>query len=94
MKTIWKFEIPLSLSFTIKMPIDAKILCIDVDQKNGCPCIWALVNPEEAKMKRYFEIYGTGMGIYCDMGIDRKYIGTFQLNSGALVFHVFEREYF
>lgn len=91
-KQIWKFEIDSPSKLGIEMPIGAEILTVQV--QNETPCIWALVNPEETKMKRYFEIYGTGMGIYCDMGIDRKYIGTFQLNSGALVFHVFEREYF
>ena len=88
MKTIWKFEIPLSLSFTIKMPIDAKILCIDVDQKNGCPCIWALVDSENKEEERFFELFGTGNKINEDI-VDMNYIGTYQ--NTPFVWHIFER---
>ena len=57
------------------MPKDAEILTIQT--QNETPCIWALVNPEH--------------DIYYDMGINRKYINTFQLGGGSLVFHLFER---
>ncbi len=87
-KTIWKFEInPSNLS--IEMPKKAEILT--VQQQNGEACIWALVNPDEEKEERVFEIFGTGHSVPVDMGIERKYINTFQLNGGALVFHLFER---
>lgn len=41
--------------------------------------------------KRIFEIFGTGHTIYCDMGVDRRYIGTFQIENGQFIGHVFER---
>jgi hypothetical protein len=75
--------------FTLEMPKDAEILTVQT--QNEKPCIWALVNPENDKELRYFEVYGTGHGIHYDMGIERKYINTFQLDDGSLVFHLFER---
>ena len=70
------------------MPRGAKILTIQV--QNEIPCIWALVNPENEKENRYFEIFRTGQYIPVDIGIERKYINTFQLNGGRLEFHLFE----
>lgn len=87
-KQIWKFAINPNL-IMVKMPKDAEILTIQT--QNETPCIWALVNPENAKELRHFEVYGTGRDISCDIGIERKYINTFQLDGGSLVFHLFER---
>jgi hypothetical protein len=87
-KQIWKFAINAN-RFAVEMPKNAEILTVQV--QNETPCIWALVNPESPKELRHFEFYGTGHDIHCDMGIERKYINTFQLDGGALVFHLFER---
>ena len=87
-KQIWKFAI--NPKTTLEMPKGAEILTMQL--QNEIPCIWALVNPENEKELRNFEIYGTGNNIHCDIGIERKYIGTFQLQSRvALVYHLFER---
>ena len=83
MKTIWKFELPKQGN--VEMPKGAEILTVQT--QNEKPCIWALVNPDAEKEERAFVIYGTGH--YFQL-IDYKYIGTFQLNEGRLVFHVFE----
>jgi hypothetical protein len=40
--------------------------------------------------ERMFEIFGTGSPIQYDIGTDRKYIGTYQLYGGDLVYHLFE----
>jgi hypothetical protein len=88
-KTIWKFQFEVADIFVIEMPKDAEILTIQ--SQNGNPCMWALVNPEEEKEERHFEMYGTGHDIYYDMGVDRQYIGSFQMLSGDLIFHIFER---
>ena len=53
--------------------------------------MWALVNPDEQTEERHFEVYGTGHPVYCDMGIERKYIATAQTDVGGYVWHVFER---
>lgn len=84
-KQVWKFAI--NPKTTLEMPKGASILTMQL--QNGIPCIWALVNPENEKELRYFEIYGTGDSIDC---VGKKYIGTFQVQSSiVLVYHLFER---
>jgi hypothetical protein len=69
------------------MPQDAKILCVQT--QNDMPCIWAIVNEEaEPRENRLFHIYGTGHEI--KNLENKKYVGTYQLQGGVLVFHVFE----
>ena len=87
-KQIWKFPIHTN-NIIVEMPKDAEILTIQT--QNETPCIWALVNPENAKELRHFEVYGTGHDIHCYCDIECKYINTFQLDGGSLVFHLFER---
>jgi hypothetical protein len=90
-RIIWKYPLTISDFQLITMPTYAEILSVQV--QNDIPCIWALVNPDpEAEMEmRRFEIYGTGHTIQFDMGVDRKYIGTFMTNNDKLVWHLFER---
>lgn len=88
-KTIWKFEIKATDKQHIKMPKGAEILYID--NQYEVANLWALVDPKEEMEERTFEVFGTGHEIYYDMGVDRNHIGSFQLNQGTLVFHVFER---
>ena len=95
-KSIWKFPMEVNDKVTISMPKGAEILTIQTQQigkftPDETPCIWALVDTENGKEERYFEIFGTGHPIPNDMGVERKYINTFQLKGGALVFHLFER---
>lgn len=88
-KVIWKFPLLTVGMQNVKMPIDSEILC--VQNQNDTPCLWALVYPEKEIEERCIEMFGTGHNIYCDMGVDRKYLSTIQLNDGELVFHFFER---
>jgi hypothetical protein len=88
-KTIWKYELEMNQRTAIEIPHSAEILCVQTQFNN--PCIWALVDTDNYKEERVFEIFGTGFSIKGDMGVDRKYIGTFQLEGGALVYHLFER---
>lgn len=87
-KQIWKFEINPN-KVIIEMPKGAEILTIQIQDEN--PCIWALVNPENEKDLRHFEIYGTGHDIKYGFDTSRVYINTFQMHNGSLVFHLFER---
>jgi hypothetical protein len=82
MKTIYKYKI--DYTGNIKMPKGAQVLCVQVQHNE--PHLWALCEPDAEEEERHFDVYGTGWEI------DRpgKYIGTFQLNDGSLVFHVFE----
>ena len=90
-KTIWKFETPFDSKFMLRMPKGAEILCVQQDQKTMIPCIWVLVCPENEIEERSFELYGTGHNIHYDMGIERKYLGTYQYQRGEFVGHLFER---
>ena len=85
-KTIWKFELSLTDVQTIKMPRDARIL--SVQTQFGTPFIWAIVDSEEVKEDRTFIIYGTGHPCSCKK---EDFIGTFQIDNGTFVFHLFER---
>lgn len=85
MEQIWKYELKVDGVQKINMPEGAKILTVQTQFDN--PCIWALVNPTNTLTVRNFEIYGTGHNIQIG---SRQYIGTFQVNSGFLIFHVFE----
>jgi len=88
MKAIWKFPILVVDNQQIAMPEGAEILCVQMHR--GEPCLWAMVNPDRPKEQRAVEVFGTGNPIKSDMGTSRKYIGTFQMLAGDLVFHVFE----
>lgn len=88
MKSIWKYELLPNITnmIPVEMPEGAEILT--VQNQNGNACVWAMVNTEAMKTTRVFEVYGTGHQL---LPYEKKYIGTFQIDGGALVFHVFER---
>lgn len=91
MKTIYKYEIPMAPGFTLDLPINAEILCVQEDQKTGDPCIWAMIDTTAHKAERFFEMFATGHEIHVDMGVERRYIGTVQVENGEFVGHLFER---
>lgn len=86
-QTIWKFELKNEGVQELKMPEGAEILTVQTQYEK--PCLWALVNPDAEKVSRGFFIYGTGHPVPKEP-YPQKYIGTYQLSGGALVFHVFE----
>ena len=87
--TIWKFPLQTMDSQPVMMPQRAKILTVQAQHDE--PCLWAIVNPNAPREVRMIDIVGTGHPMFEDLGLERKYIGTFQLRDGDLVFHVFER---
>lgn len=88
-KTIYKYPLAVTDFQEVLLPIGAEILTVQTQRETAC--MWALVNPSETqKEARSIEIFGTGHPIGYDMGISRKYISTFQMHSGQLVFHAFE----
>lgn len=91
MKTIYKYQTPFQDFFTLEMPVGAEILTVQQDEKTNWGCIWALVDTDNEKEERTFELFGTGNEIHVDMGVDRKYIGTYQYQRGNFVGHIFER---
>ncbi|KKM03128.1 hypothetical protein LCGC14_1777590 [marine sediment metagenome] len=86
MKTIWKFVIEIDDTIEVMMPQDAKILTVQIQHEMAT--IWAMVDTCKSDVKRILRIVGTGHEI--SPKIIGDYIGTFQIDSGNLVFHVFD----
>ena len=87
-KKIFKYSLTVNSHHSIAMPVGAVIL--SVQTQNEIPCIWAEVDPEALKVHRCFIVYGTGQDLNTEF--PEKYIGTFQVLGGELVFHLYERE--
>lgn len=85
MTTIWKFDLEVKDDQDIEMPGGADLLCVQV--QGGQPRIWAHVNPNQPRNKRRIMTVGTGHPISRRFV---KYIGSYQMDDGALVFHVFD----
>lgn len=85
MRRIWKYQVIPERAISIEMPLGAQVLTVQAqrDEIN----VWALVDPEAPRVWRRFRLIGTGH-IIQDGAL--QYIGTFQLDCGALVFHLFE----
>jgi hypothetical protein len=88
-KTIYKFPLEVTDQQAVLMPAAAQILAVQV--QNGEPFVWAIVDTENPQEERFFDIFGTGHPMHEDNGVGREYVGTFQMHSGSLVFHLFER---
>lgn len=84
MKTIWKLQLNPEKE-VYEIPQGAEIL--SVQTQLGNPCIWFMCNPNARPETRRFVIIGTGHEIVVE---NLKFIGTFQLHEGKLVFHLFE----
>lgn len=87
-KSIYKYWIDIATTQPILIPKGGEILSVQV--QNGSPQMWVLVDPIAEKEERFFEVFGTGHRVHSDMGIERKFLGTVQMDLD-LVFHVFER---
>lgn len=85
MQVIYKYPLEVTGSQSISMPKGAKVLCVQVQR--DVPCLWAIVDLANEVNLRRFRIWGTGHPV--DES-DLRYIGTFQLNEGGFVGHVFE----
>lgn len=86
---IYKYPIALESQQRVKMPAEAQILTLQM--QNGQPCIWALVDENASLVPRTICTYGTGRQMPTEKAEIGHYIGTYQLEAGALVFHVFDR---
>lgn len=81
MQVIWKY--PLAPRCTHEMPAGAQILT--VQEQDGVPMLWALVDPDLPMEGRVFVVVQTGERFD---GYGLRYIGTFQTN---FVYHAFEQ---
>jgi len=86
MTAIWKYMLTEPLNI-VSMPRGSKVL--SVHNQTGTVCIWAEVDMEAGKVRREFEIVGTGETIYPAAEFTREFIGT--VICDPFVWHVFER---
>lgn len=85
MLTIHKYELDAPNN-VVQMPCGAQVLTVQMQRRT--PCLWAKVDPAQPTETRRFAIYGTGHEVPDDPRM--LYLGTVQMEGGALVFHVFE----
>lgn len=86
MKTIWKFPLERKDGQLVYMPNGSQLLT--VQNQNGTPTLWAIVDPEKAKAGRQIICVGTGHPLSETMA-QGKYLGTTQDGGGLLVWHWF-----
>lgn len=82
---IWKWKLKITDHQIINVPADAEFL--DVQMQGDDCCIWYACDESAPLRPRSIAIYGAGNPIPEEAG---KYIATFQMEGGALVFHAFE----
>lgn len=87
LQRVYKYKLTLDDWVSIAMPEGAVPLFVDVQL--GSPYIWARVAIDAPPVIHHFRIAGTGHDLGSNVG---RYIGTFLLADGALVFHVFTEQ--
>ncbi len=85
--TIWKKELQIADVQYLDVPAGARLLTVQT--QNGSPCAWFFCDPDARMIEngRRVSMYGTGHPMPSVIG---KYLGTFQLADGTLVFHAFD----
>lgn len=86
-KIIYKYPLEVRGLQNLQLPEGAEILT--VQPQGNQVCLWALVSPDKETASRTIWIIGTGHQIDTTEHLGR-YVATFQLNAGELIFHVFE----
>jgi hypothetical protein len=87
MKKIFRYPLETIDTQFIELPLGAEILTAQIQDNQLC--LWAMVNtsPDAITKNRRIEIVGTGYPVPAG---ELKYISTFQIMDGSLIFHVFE----
>jgi hypothetical protein len=88
---IFKYEFAIEDLVDIPMPRGAVVLTVQLQR--GVPCLWARVDPANPRERRRFRIFGTGHELPNEPGGGRwhgRYVGTFQMAGGDLVWHLYE----
>jgi len=85
MITIYKYPLLMTDQQQLYLPGGSEILCVQVQHEQ--PCIWVRQETTNSSVYRTLRTYGTGHQMQSP---SEKYIGTYQLSGGQLVFHVFE----
>lgn len=82
---IYKYPLAVTDRQELTMPEGAEILTVQT--QGGEPMLWARVNRAAPSSVRTFITHGTGHAVDDEA---YRYVGTYQLHGGELVFHVFE----
>jgi hypothetical protein len=85
MRRVYKYPVPVNKVFTLKLPEKAEILTVQMQQDN--PKLWVLVEVGQPAITRTFRLAETGYDIEEE---NLVYINTFQVDSGQLIYHLFE----
>jgi hypothetical protein len=83
MKSIFKYEVPLTDLFTLSLPPGYEV--VHFGEQHGVMYIWVLLNPALREETVEFRLYGTGHII--SNPEDKEYIGT--CINGEFVWHLF-----
>lgn len=88
MLTIYKYGVHqnIGVTFTLDLPDNCRFLTAQL-QHNQLQ-LWVLLRTEAQTNPHKFVVYGTGWEIEESLN-SLEYISTFQLENGALVFHLF-----
>ncbi|MDQ3223266.1 MAG: hypothetical protein M3Q75_07335 [Gemmatimonadota bacterium] len=83
MRRVYKYPVPVAMEFTLEIPVNAEVLTVQT--QGGVGSIWILVDPDAPVVQRRFRVVLTGRE-----APPWHYVGTFQLDGGAMVLHLFE----
>jgi hypothetical protein len=87
-QAIWKYTISPGLS-KLTIPVGAQFLSVQMQHDH--PQVWMLVDPAKPQETVKFMLQPTGVEWDSDDYDDfLSYRGTFQLERGAMVFHLFQ----
>lgn len=86
---IWKFALPMRGRRAIQMPRGAVLLSVGVQGFHENPVIWARCRSDAAapRVSRMLSVRVTGGSCPSEVGV---FVGTFQINRGEYVGHVFD----
>jgi hypothetical protein len=93
MLTIYKYKLEIVDEIIIDMPRGARPLGVQTQgvlplAHSGLPYVWAMVDTTAPVVRHRFALRGTGHDC---AGLDvASYVGTFQLQSGVFVGHLFD----
>jgi len=82
---VWKYSLDVTDRQDIEMPAGAIPLHVGVQR--GVVCVWCEVDPTMPKVPTQVRIVGTGHAFEKDR--QEKHVGTFELDNGSLIFHVY-----
>lgn len=85
MKTVFKYPIEFPADEVV-LDLPSGAVFVSVGVQNGGLFLWALVDPDAPEAKHRLLVRGTGHSI--KEAVDP--LGSFMLQGGALVFHVFQ----